>query len=216
MMSTMNLPTPHSTQPDIHRLLDLQKLLVSFGAVKRMVYLPPTADVAESDVEHSFSLAMLSWFLAPHFPHLDAGRLTHLCLAHDMLEAYCGDSFSFDAQAVADQADREAAALSRLKKEWADFPALTEAVDEYEARQTDEAKFVTALDRLHPILMDYLCEGRSWRKLGITFDKLMEIKDHQMSLSPEIAAYYGQLKAILLSEPHLFPTKAQLQHFPEQ
>jgi putative hydrolase of HD superfamily len=199
---------PHAKtppKPTIQRLLELQKLLVTFSAIDRKVYMPPTANVAESDVEHSFSLAMLSWFLAPYFPELDTGKLIELCLAHDMLEVYCGDTFSFDDQAVMGQDEREVVAIATLKKEWADFPALTTAIDEYEKKETREAKFVVALDRLQPVLMDYLSEGRSWHKLGITFDKLMTVKDAKMAISPEIAEYYQQLKEILIKNPQLFP-----------
>jgi len=121
-----------------------------------------------------------------------------------MLEVYCGDTFSFDDQAVKDQAKREAAAIATLRAEWTDFPALVQAIDEYEAGKTPEATFVQALDRLHPILTDYLCEGRSWHKLGITFDKFIKIKDTKVPSSPEIAEYYYQLRDILVKNPQLF------------
>lgn len=191
-------------KPDIQRILALQKLLVTFAGVERKVYMPPQAETPESDVEHSYSIAMLCWFLAPQFPQLDLGRLLQLCLAHDLVEAYCGDTFSFDSQAVAVQQMLEDDAFAELKKDWHDFPALVDSIAEYEARETSEARFVVALDRLHPILMDYLTEGRSWHKLGITFERLIEIKDKDLATS-EIGEYYGQLKEILLKNPRMFP-----------
>lgn len=192
------------SKPDIHRLLDLQKLIVKFAGVDRKVYLPPEAEIPESDVEHSFSLAMVCWFLAPQFPALDLSKLLQLCLAHDIIEAYCGDTFSFDSKAVASQKDLEQAAFLDLKKDWQDFPALIGAIEEYEERATPEAKFVVTLDRLHPILMDYLTEGRSWHKLDISFEKLMAIKDEDLATS-ELAEHYSQLKQILIENPQLFP-----------
>lgn len=195
---------PIHTKPDIHRLLEFQKLLVGFSASGRMVYIPPDAKVAESNVQHTFSLVMLAWFLAPYFPRLDANKLMYLGLAHDMVEMYCGDTFSFDEKAVQGQSDREAASLARLKKDWADFPALFDAIHEYEKHETAEAKFVTALDGLHPVLMDYLCEGRSWQKLGITLDKLLAVKDKKIAISPDIFEYYDQLKGLLVDNPQLF------------
>lgn len=191
-------------KPDIQRILDLQKLLVMFAGVERKVYMPPQAETPESDVDHSYSIAMLCWFLAPQFPQLDLSKLLKLCLAHDLVEAYCGDTFSFDSQAVASQQKLEEDAFGMLKKDWQDFPALIESIAEYEARESPEANFVVALDRLHPILMDYLTEGRSWHKLGITFEKLMAIKDKDLVTS-EVGEYYGQLKEILLKNPQLFP-----------
>jgi putative hydrolases of HD superfamily len=193
-------------KPNIERLVELQKLLLALVAVDRMVYIPPSLEVAENNVEHSFSLAMMSWFLAPHFPNLDVSKLTQLCLAHDMLEVYCGDTFSFDDQAVEGQKEREAIAVARLKNEWADFPALNQAIDEFEEGKTDEAKFVQAIDKLQSALMDYLSEGRAWHKLDITFDKWVATKDKAILISPEVAEYYQQLKDILVKNPHLFPT----------
>ena len=200
----MNSVRPTTPKPDLQRLLELQKFLVSFSRIDRMVYIPPDAETAESNVEHSFSLAMLSWFLAPHFPNLDTNKLIQLCLAHDMLEVYCGDTFSFDDQAVKGQEEREAMAITQLKEKWADFPDLNQAIDEYEEGKTAESGFVRALDRLHPILMDYLSDGRSWHKLGITFDKFIEVKDKKVPTSPEIAEYYYQLREILVENPQLF------------
>jgi putative hydrolase of HD superfamily len=202
---SMYTSQPASPKPDIKRLLELQKLSLALRAVDRMVYIPPGLKVAENNIEHSFSLAMMSWFLAPHFPNLDVSKLTQLCLAHDMLEVYCGDTFSFDDQAVMGQKDREAIAITKLKKEWADFPALNQAIDEFEKGETDEAKFVQALDKLQSALMDYLSEGRAWHTLGITFDKWVATKDKAILISPEVTEYYHQLKDILVKNPQLFP-----------
>lgn len=193
-----------NTAPNVQRILDLQKLVVTFAGIDRKVYMPPAAEKPESDIEHSYSLSMLCWFLAPQFPQLDVGKLLQLCLAHDVVEAYCGDTFSFDKQAVAEQQDREHQAFATLKKEWQDFPALIESIAEYEARNTPEAKFVVTLDRFQPILMDYLSEGRTWHKLDITFEKLMAVKDDDLTTS-EVAEYYNQLKEILKKNPQLFP-----------
>lgn len=148
---------------------------------------------------------MLSWFLAPHFPHLDSGKLIQLCLAHDVLETYCGDTFSFDDAAVVGQSEREAVAIASLKKDWHDFPALHAAIDEYEAAETDEAKFIQALDKLQPAIMDYLNDGRPWHQFAITFDKFLQVKESKMAISPEIYEYYTQLKDVLADSPHLFP-----------
>jgi len=201
----MNTDKTPLQKPSIHRILELQKLLVTFAGINRKVYMPPRAEVAESDLEHSFSLTMLAWFLAPHFPQLNSGKLIELCLAHDMLEVYCGDTFSFDEQAVSGQKELEARAIACLKEEWADFPALTEAIDEYEECITSEAHFIRALDRIHPVLMDYLCEGKTWHKLGITFEKFLKVKGEELAASPDLAEYYFQLKEILVKNPQLFP-----------
>ena len=194
-----------ASKPNIQRLIDLQEMLLAFHAVDRKVFIPPTVDKAENDIDHSFSLAVMAWFLSPSFPQLDVGRMLKLCLAHDMVEIHAGDTFSYDSKASLDQQDREYKAFKKLGKEWADFPGLTQAITEYEERQTEEAKFVYALDKIQPAIMDYLNEGRIWHKLGITFAKFVGEKEKKIQVSPEITDYYHQLRDILEQNLHLFP-----------
>lgn len=193
-------------QPDIQRIIELQKLLLAFHAVDRKVFIPPTIDKAENDITHSFSLAMMAWFLSPHFPGLEVGRMMRLCLAHDVVEVYAGDTFSYDDQAALTQKDRESQALSRLEREWADFPDLLGSIQEYEMLKSNEAKFVYALDKLQPAIMDYLNEGRIWHKLNITFAKFIAEKEKKIPISPEVYDYYQQLRDILEENLHLFPS----------
>lgn len=193
------------SKPTVKRIIDLQSMLLVFGSIERKVCIPPTVDTAENDIDHSFSLAIIAWFLAPSFPHLDVGKLIKLSLAHDIVEIYAGDTFSYDKEAIRDQKDRERKAIVKLKRNWADFPDLTDAITEYEKGQSEEAKFVYALDKLQPAIMDYLNEGRIWHKLGITFAKFTEEKEKKIPTSPEIAEYYHELYSILEKNLHLFP-----------
>src|SRR5688572_1459449 len=180
----MDTSQPATPKPNIHRLIELQQLLLSFGAIERMVYIPPGLETKENNVEHSFSLAMLAWFLAPHFPALDSGKLITLSLAHDLFEVYCGDTFLFDAQATPGQKERETAAIARFKEEWADFAPMHLAIEEYEAAKSPEARFVMALDRLQSAMMDYLNQGQTWHELGITLAAFVAAKDKKMPVSP--------------------------------
>jgi putative hydrolase of HD superfamily len=45
---------------------------------------------------------------------------------------------------------------------------------EFEAHETPEAKFALALDRLHPMLLNFHNEGQSWRENGITADRVLK------------------------------------------
>lgn len=48
--------------PSMDRLADLQKIIADFAKVTRAMNLADN-DIAENDVEHSYGLAMTSWFL---------------------------------------------------------------------------------------------------------------------------------------------------------
>ena len=192
-------------KPGVQRLIDLQNLMVRFAAVERHVNMPAPLDRAENDIEHTYTLAMAAWFLSEYFPELDRNKLIHLALAHDLLEVHSGDTFVYgDAAIIASKAEREAAAVKQLKQEWRDFPGLLTAIDEYEHRQSAEAKFVYALDKIMVITLNMLSNGKTWHKHGVTFEQFVAEKEKKVPTSPEIYAYYKQLYDLLLTQPHLF------------
>lgn len=194
-------------KPDLHRLLDLQKLLLAFRAVDRQLQIPPHLDKFENDAEHSYSLAMMAWFLADHFPHLDRDLVIRFALAHDLVEIYAGDTFSYSsAETLQQKHYDEAAALKQLRQEWPDFPELLEIIEAYESRDSAEAKFIYALDKLLPALVDYLNEGRGWHHHNITFAMFCEEKNRKIPLSPEVNQYCRALIKILETQQYLFPS----------
>jgi len=196
-------------KPDVQRLIDLQKLMTQFAAVERRVYMPSPLDRPENDVEHTYTLAMAAWFLADHFPELDRNKLIQIALAHDLLEVHSGDTFVYgDASALASKAEREAAAVKKLKAELGDFPGLLEAIDEYEHRETPEAKFVYALDKVMVITLNMLSDGKTWHQHGVTFEQFVAEKEKKIPVSPEVYDYYKQLHDLLHAQPHFFaPSK---------
>ncbi len=192
-------------KPDAQRLIDLQELMMQFAAVDRRVYFPAPMNRVENDVEHTYTLAMAAWFLAQHFPELNRDTLIHLALAHDLLEVHAGDTFVYAKDdSLATKHKREAAAIKQLKQEWTDFPELSAAIDEYERRESPEAKFVYALDKVMVITLNMLSGGSSWRKHGITLEQFIAEKEAKVPTSPEIYAYYEQLRDILTQNQSKF------------
>jgi putative hydrolase of HD superfamily len=45
--------------------------------------------------------------------------------------------------------------------------------EEFELKQTAEAKFAQAMDRLMPVLHNYFTEGRSWREHNVTQEQAL-------------------------------------------
>jgi putative hydrolase of HD superfamily len=181
-----------------------------FSVIERATRHPDNFEKHETDTEHSYTLAMAAWFLAQYFPQFDEHTIIKLSLVHDLLEVHAGDTYAFaDASVLSGKAEREAAAVEQLAKEWPDFPEITSAIHEYEARQTDEAKFIYALDKLMPILLNYLNQGRSWQHHGVTFEKFVAEKEAKIPISPEIYAYYKELLAILQEHLDFFANEEQ-------
>ena len=131
------------------------------------------ADRRENDAEHSWHLALMVVLLAEYADEpIDVGHTVKLVLVHDLVEIYAGDSPVFDAAARVDQREREVAAADRL------FPLLPadQAAelrglwDEFEAGETPESRFGKAMDRLEPMLLNWLNRGGTWGMPGATVE----------------------------------------------
>jgi putative hydrolases of HD superfamily len=131
----------------------------------------------ENDAEHSWHLCLMVIVLAEHAntPHLDVFRVLKMLLIHDIVEIDAGDTFAYDTARMVDQHAREALAADRLfgllpADQTAEFRGLW---DEFEARETPEAKFAAAIDRFQPMLQNCFTEGAAWRHHGVTSDRVI-------------------------------------------
>ena len=100
---------------------------------------------------------------------LDLLRVLKMLVVHDLVEIDAGDTFAYDEEAKRHQQEREERAAERI---FALLPAeqageLRALWDEFEARQSAEARFALALDRLQPMLLNYFNGGAglagAWR-----------------------------------------------------
>lgn len=120
----------------------------------------------ENSAEHSWHIALAAMVLAEHSNvEVDLPRVLKMLLLHDIVEIDAGDTFAFDEAGKASQAERENAAAARLfgllpAEQRDEFMALWA---EFEARDTAEAKFAMALDRLLPVLQNSANAGGTWR-----------------------------------------------------
>ncbi|WP_100838931.1 HD domain-containing protein [Kitasatospora fiedleri] len=147
--------------------------LVEVDRLKTVLRQSPlaAADRRENDAEHSWHLAMMVTVLAEYADEpIDVGHTVRLVLLHDLVEVYAGDTPLYDDAGAVDQAEREAAAADEL---FGLLPAdqtrlLRAHWDEFEARRTPEARFAKAMDRLQPLLLNWLARGGTWRTPGVT------------------------------------------------
>jgi len=194
-----------SRKPDLSRLLELHKLLLNFQAIERYVY--GTGDRPENDVEHSYHLAMIAWYIVGFFPELNTDKVIKYALAHDLVEVHAGDTVVFDSEQLASKQQREEAALKKLAKEWKDFPDMIQSLTRYEQRADEEAKFVYALDKITPLILNIVREGHSWHKHEVSFEQLHDVKKDKVKAHPTVEEYYQDIYRILVENPHFFPTK---------
>lgn len=161
----------------------------------------------ENDAEHSWHLALLVIVLAEHseVPQLDVLRVLKMVIIHDLVEIDAGDTFAYDTARMADQAEREARAADRIfgllpDDQHADFRALW---DEFEARQTPEAKFAAAVDRFQPVLLNCLTQGAAWKKHGVSSDRVISRNEHIAHGSSELWSYAANMIAKAVHAGHL-------------
>ena len=131
----------------------------------------------ENSAEHSWHLAMMAMLLSEYAPApVNVLQVIKMLLIHDLVEIDAGDTFCYDVQGNLGKAEREKQAAARL---FGQLPVeqgieLRSLWEEFEAQQTSEAQFATALDRLQPLLHNQQTAGGTWRIHGITLDKVIE------------------------------------------
>ncbi len=181
---------------NIAHVLYFTKLLNKFQEVERVVNLP-NREGKENDVEHSYQLAMLAWYIAEcNFLDLDKNLIIKYALVHDFVEVYAGDTPTARIQSDADQTskeEREAEALARIRAEFdAELPWIGETIDAYERRDTPEARFVKVVDKALPKITNALNKGATFLKQGHDATSASEFLKHQQE---KVAKGYGSDQA---------------------
>ena len=141
-------------------------------------------DRPENDAEHSWHMAMMVPLLSRYSNEpIDEGKTIKICLAHDLVEIYAGDTYCYDPKAAKGKEERERASAEKLFSHLED-PLKSEIYSlwtEFEEGNTAEAKFAAAMDRIQPLLLNLERNGRSWLQNGVSFSqaekRMSKIKD---------------------------------------
>lgn len=141
----------------------------------------------ENDAEHSWHIALMAPILYEYCDtdKVDLTKVMKMALIHDIIEVYAGDTFAYDTEGYKDKAKREQEAADKIfsllpddQKE--EYRGLWE---EFEAMGSDDAKYAAALDRLQPLLLNYIVQGHTW--------KLGDVR------SPQVYKRIGVLKEVM-------------------
>ncbi len=131
----------------------------------------------ENSAEHSWHLALMALLLAEHAnEEVRLLRVLQMVLIHDLVEIDAGDTYLYDDAGQLDKEEREELAAARL---YGLLPPdqgaeLFELWREFEARQSADARFANALDRLMPLLHNYHSGGRVWLEHGIRGEQVQQ------------------------------------------
>ncbi|KOY44365.1 phosphohydrolase [Vibrio parahaemolyticus] len=132
----------------------------------------------ENSGEHSWHVALMVILMEEHAnAPVDICRVMKMLLIHDVVEIDAGDTFVYDTAASQEQVEKEIRAAERL---FGMLPSdqeqeLLALWHEFEAAQTDDAKYAKALDRLIPMLLNYHNNGQSWKEHGVSREQALTI-----------------------------------------
>jgi putative hydrolases of HD superfamily len=192
---------------DLSDLLEFTRFSHEIRKVRRAILLED--DVAENDSEHMYQLALVACYMIDRDKlKLDKFKVIALALVHDVVEVYAGDVPTYAPEhSHPSRAKNEKKAAERLISEWPEFKSLHELIEEYEKRETEEAKFVYALDKFIPVINNYLYQGRIWRKVGLDLNWLKQQKAGKVEASADVYKYYKEMLKVLEKQPELFSQK---------
>ncbi|MBQ4626565.1 MAG: HD domain-containing protein [Clostridia bacterium] len=165
--------------------------IIEIDEMKRILRMNLHADGSrrENDAEHSWHLAVMAMLLEEYCADkVDVARVIKIALVHDLVEVYAGDTFAYDAKGYEDKEEREKQSADKLfgmlePEQGAYFRALW---DEFEAKETPESRYANAVDRLQPLLLNYLTDGHTWKLGDVHAPQILKRMDIIRTATPEL------------------------------
>lgn len=151
----------------------------------------------ESDAEHIWHLVMMVYLFSESREGIDKWKAVEIALVHDLVEVYAGDVNLWDEKKKSPEAKREAEVRSAKKL----FELLPNEIgerfyllwEEYEARETEEAKFVYALDKIQPFIQRVVAQDGGWKEKQVDEARLAEIKPQLVKDDVELSTLWDEL-----------------------
>lgn len=143
----------------------------------------------ENDAEHSWHFAMLAMILEEYsVQEIDIERVLKIALVHDLIEVYAGDTFAYDEKGNEDKHEREMQAADKLfgvldPVQGAEMRALW---DEFEEMQTAESRYANAIDRIQPLILNYMTNGHTWKQGNVHSAQIYKRMDIIRTATPEL------------------------------
>ena len=143
----------------------------------------------ENDAEHSWHLAIAAFLLKEYVAEdVDVMKVMIMVLIHDLVEIDAGDTYAYDAEGAKTKRAREVAAADRifgmLPEDQGGY--FRELWDEFEAYESDDAKFAHLLDNFQPLLLNHESNGKSWTEHHVKKSQIYKRNEKIKETSPEV------------------------------
>jgi 5'-deoxynucleotidase YfbR-like HD superfamily hydrolase len=182
-----------------NRLQKQLQFILEIDKLKKIVRQSPLTDQSrkENDAEHSWHLAVMAILLSEYaLEHqMDVFHVVKLVLIHDLVEIDAGDTFCYDKVGNRQKLEREKRAADRIFNMLPQDQAtqIRDLWDEFETRETPEACFAAALDRLQPLLLNFHTQGGTWREHGVRRDQVVQRNSPIQDGAPTLWDYAEKL-----------------------
>ena len=150
----------------------------------------------ENDAEHSWHLAIAAFLLKEYVAEdVDVMKVMIMVLIHDLVEIDAGDTYAYDAEGAKTKRAREVAAADRifgmLPEDQGGY--FRELWDEFEAYESDDAKFAHLLDNFQPLLLNHESNGKSWTEHHVKKSQIYKRNEKIKETSPEVWEWMKQI-----------------------
>ena len=150
----------------------------------------------ENDAEHAWHMAIMAYLFREHSNEsVDIAKVMLMCLIHDIVEFDAGDTYAYDAEGAKTKRAREVAAADRifgmLPEDQGGY--FRELWDEFEAYESDDAKFAHLLDNFQPLLLNHESNGKSWTEHHVKKSQIYKRNEKIEETSPEVWEWMKQI-----------------------
>lgn len=159
--------------------------------IERQTYLSD-AKRKENDAEHAWHAAIMAYLLREYSnKEIDVLKVVMMLLTHDLVEIDAGDTYAYDEEGKKTKEAREQKAAERIygllpEDQRKELRALW---DEFEAGETQEAKFAHTMDNIQPLMLNVAADGRSWREHEVQLNQIFKRNAHTAEGSEELWEY---------------------------
>lgn len=154
---------------EARKLLDILAVAERLKGTPRHCY--TSNGQRESVAEHCWLTTLMAFFLRDEFPEADMNKVMHMCLIHDLGEAFTGDIPTF-LKTEANEDTEE-----HLLLDWVNTlpesyrTEMTALYEEMSRLETAESKIYKALDNLEAIVQHNLSDLSTWLPLEYELNK---------------------------------------------
>ena len=165
----------YTTDERLKKIFDFILEIDKEKEIFRQTYLAD-ASRKENDSEHAWHMAIMTVLLSEYAnEEIDVLKTVTMLLIHDLVEIDAGDTYAYDEEAKKTQAAREKAAADRIFSLLPDDLAVKfrSLFDEFEARESKEAKFARTMDNIQPVVLNDASDGKSWVEHGVHLSQIL-------------------------------------------